>query len=363
MGIYERALRPLLFRVDPERIHELAMGSLALAAPLAGRVAAPDGDGRLRVRAMGLDLANPLGLAAGFDKRARAVPTWSALGFGFVEVGTVTALAQPGNPRPRLFRLPADRALINRMGFNNDGAHRIAARLAGWERRGLLRHATVGINLGKSKVTPGEDAPRDYAASLRQLWAYADYVVVNVSSPNTPGLRDLQAVGPLGDIVDALQEVDRDLAAAGGPSRPLLVKIAPDLADADVAAVVAMARDRRVAGVIVANTTLGRGGLASPVGLTEQAGGLSGAPVRARCTELVRQVARQAEGELAVIGVGGVFTADDLWDTLAAGADLVQGYTGFVYGGPGWPRALLRGLLERMDRAGIEEVSQIPRLL
>ncbi|MEQ9094294.1 MAG: quinone-dependent dihydroorotate dehydrogenase, partial [Miltoncostaeaceae bacterium] len=243
MGLYERAVLPALFRVEAETMHDIAMGSFALAAPVAGRLAgAPDGAGRLRRTVMGLDVPNPIGLAAGFDKRGRAVPTWPALGFGFAEIGTVTALPQPGNPRPRVFRLPADRALINRFGFNNDGARRTAARLARWERLGLAGRVPLGVNLGKSKRTPAEDAARDYAASLEVLWPHADYVVVNVSSPNTPGLRDLQAIGPLGEIVDGLQEVDARLAAAASrPRLPLLVKIAPDLAPADVDAVVDLA--------------------------------------------------------------------------------------------------------------------------
>lgn len=361
MGLYQRAVLPVLFRVEPETMHDIAMGSFALAAPVAGLLpGAPDGAGRLRQTVMGLDVPNPIGLAAGFDKRARAVPTWPTLGFGFTEIGTVTAMAQPGNPRPRVFRLPADRALINRFGFNNDGARATARRLERWQRMGLRDRVPLGVNLGKSKLTPGEDAARDYAASLELLWPLADYVVVNVSSPNTPGLRDLQAIGPLGEIVDALQEVDARLAAARGRDRlPLLIKIAPDLAPEDVDAVVDLAADRALAGVIVANTTLSREGLVSPPALTGQAGGLSGMPLRARRAALVRRVAQRAGGTLTIIGVGGVFTADDAWETLAAGAHLVQAYTGFVYGGPFWARRVAGGLLARMDREGIGHVGDI----
>lgn len=363
MGLYERAVLPALFRVEAETMHEIAMGALAAVSPLAGRLPGPpDGGGRLRRRVLGLDVPNPIGLAAGFDKRARAVPAWPALGFGFAEIGTVTALAQPGNPRPRVFRLPADRALINRFGFNNDGARRTAERLAAWRRRGLDGRAPLGINLGKSKLTPPGDAPRDYAASLELLWPFADYVVVNVSSPNTPGLRDLQAIGPLGEIVDALQEVDARLAAARGAGRvPMLVKIAPDLAPEDVDAAVDLACAKGLAGVIVANTTLSREGLASPPSLAAEAGGLSGLPLRERRTALVRRVAGRAGGALTVVGVGGIFTADDAWEALAAGADLVQAYTGFVYGGPLWARRLARDLLGRMDREDVAHVRDIPR--
>ena len=363
MDVYTRALRPLLFRMDAERAHDLAMATLAVAGPLAGRIwSPPRAGGRLSLRLMGLDFPNPIGLAAGLDKRARAVPAWPAVGFGFAEVGTVTARAQPGNPRPRLFRLPADRALVNRMGFNNDGAARTAERLHRWERRGLRGRVPLGVNLGKSKVTPAEQAPRDYAASLETLWQVADYVVVNVSSPNTPGLRDLQAIGPLGDILDALDEVNRRLAAAWAqPPRPVLVKIAPDLASEDVDAAVDLACARRVAGMVVANTTLARTGLVSPPAIADQAGGLSGPPLRARCTDLVAQVARRAAGRLVVVGVGGISSADDVWDTLAAGADLVQVYTGFVYGGPAWVRRLSADLVRRMDREGVAHVAQISR--
>lgn len=356
-GAFERIVRPALFRLDPERAHELAVAGLAVAAPALGRLRRPpDGGGRLAQQVLGLRFPNPVGLAAGFDKRARAVPAWPALGFGFAEVGTVTALAQPGNPRPRIHRLPDDRALINRLGFNNDGAERTARALERWRRRGLLGRAPLGVNLGKSKATPAGDAPQDYARSLGLLWPYADYVVVNVSSPNTPGLRDLQAAGPLGAILDALAAV---AAGRPGPAPPVLVKLAPDLEPAQADAAVDLAAERGLAGVIVGNTTLRRDGLVAPAGLAGREGGLSGAPLRARATEMVGRVARRAGGRLVVIGVGGVFTADDAWEKLAAGASLVQVYTGFVYGGPGTARAIAAGLLARMDREGVGHVSEI----
>jgi dihydroorotate dehydrogenase len=360
-GLYGAVVRPLLFRVDPERIHELSLASLGVAAPVLARLAGPpEADRRLRQTLFGLRFPNPVGLAAGFDKRARAAPAWPALGFGFAEVGTITEHGQPGNPRPRIHRLPADRALINRLGFNNPGARVTARRLAGWQRRGLLGRAPLGVNLGKSKITEAEAAPGDYAASLELLWPYADYVTVNVSSPNTPGLRDLQATGPLGEILAALDEVDSRLAAAYGMApRPVLVKLSPDLAPGQVDAAVDLARERGLAGVIVSNTTLAREGLVSPADLTEREGGLSGAPLRARSTQMVRRVARRAGADLVVIGVGGVFTADDAWEKLAAGASLVQVYTGFVYGGPWTARAIAAGLVARMDREGVRNVSEI----
>lgn len=358
---YRVLVRPVLFHLDPERAHELAIAGLGLAAPLIARLAGPpSGGGRLEQELLGLRFPNPVGLAAGFDKRARAVPAWPALGFGFTEVGTITAHAQPGNPKPRIHRLPGDRALINRLGFNNAGADATADTLARWRRRGLLGRAPLGINLGRSKVTPPEDAPADYARSLERLWSFADYVTVNVSSPNTPGLRDLQAAGPLGEILDALDAVAaRMVAGRAGAPPPVLVKLAPDLEPTQIDAVVDLALERNVAGIIVTNTTLAREGLSSPRELTEREGGLSGAPLRARSTAIVARVARRAAGRLVVVGVGGVFTADDAWEKLAAGASLVQVYTGFVYGGPATARTICKGLLERMDREGIAHVSEI----
>jgi dihydroorotate dehydrogenase len=360
-GPFSAIARPLLFRLDPERAHDLALGSLAAAAPVMGRTRRPpDGGGRLAQEVMGLRFPNPVGLAAGFDKRAGAVPAWPALGFGFSEVGTITSQAQPGNPRPRIFRLPADRALINRLGFNNDGAEAAARALGRWRSEGLLGRAPLGVNIGKSKVTPAEEAPADYARSLDLLHGFADYVTVNVSSPNTPGLRDLQAVEPLAAILDALDEVQAaKVEGRAGAPRPVLVKIAPDLDGDAVDAVVDLALARGLAGMIVSNTTLSRDGLDSPGSVTAESGGLSGAPLRDRATALVARVARRAQGRLVVVGVGGVFTADDAWDKLAAGASLVQVYTGFIYGGPMTPRTIASGLLDRMDREGVGNVSEI----
>ena len=361
VSLYRSLVRPVLFRLDPERAHELAVGALGIAAPLVARLAGPPrGGGRLEQEILGLRFPNPIGLAAGFDKRARAVPAWPALGFGFAEVGTITAHAQPGNPKPRIHRLPGDAALINRLGFNNAGADATADTLARWRRRGLLGRAPLGINLGKSKVTAPEDAPADYAHSLERLWSFADYVTVNVSSPNTPGLRDLQAIGPLAGILDAIDAVaERMVAGRAGAAPPVLVKLAPDLAPEDIDAAVDLALERGLAGVIVTNTTLSREGLVSPAALTAREGGLSGAPLRERSTAIVARVARRAAGRLVVIGVGGIFTADDAWEKLAAGAALVQVYTGFVYGGPMTARTICRGLLERMDREGVAHVSEI----
>ena len=300
------------------------------------------------MRALGLEFPGPVGLAAGFDKDARAVAGLGALGFGFVEVGTVTARPQPGNPRPRMFRLPADRALVNRMGFNNDGAAAAAARL----RRRAAGGPVVGVNIGKTKAAAEDEAAADYAASARLVAGVADYVVVNVSSPNTPGLRDLQAAGRLEPVLVAVRAA---LDASGGGRRvPLLVKIAPDLADADVDAVADLAVELGLDGIIATNTTVSRDGLASPPAevAAAGAGGLSGPPLGPRALEVLRRLHARAGDRLVLIAAGGIETPDDAWERLRAGATLVQAYTGFIYGGPLWPRRMHAGLARRARAAG-----------
>jgi dihydroorotate dehydrogenase len=291
-----------------------------------------------------LRFPNPIGLAAGFDKNAVAVPALAALGFGFVEVGTVTRLAQPGNPRPRLFRLPEDGALINRMGFNNLGAETVAARLA-HQRKAAV---PLGISLGKSKVTPLEEAVADYLGSLDALYPYGDYFAVNVSSPNTPGLRELQERDRLDALLAALQSSMRRHAADEGRAtpKPLLVKVAPDLNDAALDDVLEVCLARGVSGLIAVNTTLSRDGLSAqtPSALRDEPGGLSGRPLLARALAVVRRLAVRSGGRLPLIGCGGISTPDDARRMLDAGSSLVQLYTGFIYEGPGLPRRLVRGL-------------------
>jgi len=352
-----RLTRPLLFSLDAERAHHLGFGALRAACALPGGTslvgatwgAAPDP--ALRVETMGLSFPSPVGLAAGFDKDALGHAALLALGFGFVEIGTITALPQPGNPKPRMFRLPADRALINRLGFNNGGAEVAATRLRDRDRG----QGIVGINIGKSKVVEEADAAADYATSARLLAPLADYLVVNVSSPNTPGLRNLQAVEKLEPILKAVLGASGEACDAARTSAPpLLVKIAPDLADEDVDAAAQLASTLALAGIVATNTTIGRGGLRTGAAEVEAmgAGGLSGAPLKARATEVVRRVREQLGPARTVIGVGGIETADDAWDRLSAGANLVQLYTGFVYGGPTTPRDLAAGLAARAKRDG-----------
>jgi dihydroorotate dehydrogenase len=354
-------LRPLLFGLQAERAHRV--GTVALNAalgPAAARAAARRAlevrDPALETEVFGIRFPNPVGLAAGFDKSGESFNALGALGFGFVEIGTVTAVPQPGNPPPRLFRLPADGALLNRMGFNNPGAEAVAARLG----RASIE-PVLGINLGKSKVTPLEDATGDYLSSLELLEPFARYAVVNVSSPNTPGLRALQDAAPLRELLRALRARTAETASAHRASpTPILLKIAPDLTDTQVDEAVAIAADEGIAGIVATNTTVSRAGLRTPAADVEAlgAGGISGTPVRRRAREVVARIHRATGGALPVIGVGGIFTADDAWEMIRAGASLVQVYTGFVYGGPGIVRSINRGLLAHLHGEGMTSISQ-----
>lgn len=328
MSLYER-LRPLLFLLSPERAHHLGMRLIA-SGLVRARLAQ---DPRLATRAMGIDFPNPLGLAAGFDKDGEAATRWGALGFGFAELGTVTRWPQPGNRRPRLFRLPEDRALINRMGFNNSGAAVMAARLTRVRSR-----IPIGINLGKSKITPLEQAAGDYAASYSLLRKHGDYFVVNVSSPNTPGLRSLQDKGPLTDIILALRAVD--------PGPPLLIKIAPDLTTGDLDDVLDVAVATGAAGLIATNTTLARPGLRHD---PFEQGGLSGAPVRQLADEALAYLASAKPAGLTLVAAGGVFTGADMLAKMRLGASLVQAYTGFVYRGPAFAPLVLTEYLRELE--------------
>jgi dihydroorotate dehydrogenase len=335
-------LRKVAFAIDAERVHRLAMGGLATWSRVCDVEQAADvsRDPRLARTVFGVTFPNPLGLAAGFDKDAECVPAWQALGFGFVEVGTVTRHPQPGNDKPRLFRLPADEGILNRLGFNNHGAEACARALTAWRNQGRVR-VPIGVNLGKSKITEPGDAPADYAFSFGVTADVADYVVVNVSSPNTPGLRDLQKTDELVRILDPLQAAN----AARGKRVPLLVKIAPDLADDDAIAVARMCASRGIDGLIVSNTTIAREGLRGPV--PAGPGGVSGRPLFARSTALLRLLRDDVGERLVFVGVGGIFDAADAAAKLDAGASLLQAYTGLVYRGPAFARAVLRGLLAR----------------
>ncbi|MFB7713010.1 quinone-dependent dihydroorotate dehydrogenase [Streptomyces sp. NPDC056105] len=338
-------------RMDPEKAHYLAFRWIRLAARVpvlrtfVAAVLAPRHK-ELRTEAFGLRMHGPFGLAAGFDKNAVAIDGMTMLGFDHIEIGTVTGEPQPGNPKKRLFRLVPDRALINRMGFNNEGSAAVAERLAA--RRPAFR-ATVGVNIGKTKVVPEEEAAGDYVKSTERLAAHADYLVVNVSSPNTPGLRNLQATEALRPLLTAVREAaDRTVASR---RVPLLVKIAPDLADEDVDAVADLAVELGLDGIIATNTTIARDGLglASDPSLVKETGGLSGAPLKARSLEVLRRLYARVGDRITLVGVGGIENAEDAWQRILAGATLVQGYSAFIYEGPFYARAVHKGLAARLN--------------
>lgn len=342
MSIYKRIIKPLFFRLSPERAHYFAMDLLQACTRV------PGGKSLLRsmysprrkpspVRIAGLEFAHPIGLAAGFDKDARWVDALECLGFSFVEIGTVTPLAQPGNEQPRLFRLPQDEALINRMGFNNGGAAAAAERLR--RRKGRV---IIGGNIGKNKITPNEEATLDYIKAFDALHHVVDYFVVNVSSPNTPGLRALQEKEPLQQLLQTLQAKNKSLQKP----RPIFLKIAPDLTDEQLQDVVEIVLNTELTGVIATNTTIDRSTLRTAAQEVEAigAGGLSGKPLTKRSTEVVRFLAQKAQGRFHIIGVGGIQTAADAREKLEAGASLVQVYTGFIYEGPSIVRNICEGL-------------------
>jgi dihydroorotate dehydrogenase len=320
---YQRLIRPILFRFDAERVHHFAMAFLhGLGPAMQSMERHRQPDPKLEREVFGLKFPNPVGLAAGFDKNALVLPAWEGLGFGFAEVGTITARAQPGNPKPRLFRVPEINGVINRMGFNNDGAEVVASRLEALRATPRWPRFPVGINLGKSKVTPLEEATADYLASFGRLRELGDYFVLNVSSPNTPGLRKLQDRAALADLFGSVQ-------GANAGKKPILVKIAPDLTWEAVDDVLSLVEEHRIAGVIATNTTIDHSSVPEN---RRETGGLSGKPVRARSTEIIRYIT--SKSKTPVIGVGGIFSADDAKEKFDAGAVLVQLYTGFIYRGP-----------------------------
>ena len=343
-----RALRRALFLVAPERIHTWVFALLRVATALPplrrglARWLAPH-DPVLATEVFGVRFPGPVGLAAGFDKNGTGLKTWGALGFGYAEVGTVTAAAQPGNPQPRMFRLSEDRALLNRMGFNNHGAGELAVRL-----KGHVSDVPIGANIGKTKATPADDAVWDYAESARLVGPLAAFLVVNVSSPNTPGLRDLQAVASLRPILSAVR---------AETTTPVLVKIAPDLSDADVDEIADLAVELGLVGIVATNTTISRDGIVTP-GVDELgAGGISGPPVARRSAEVLRRLYGRVGDRLVLISVGGIETADDAWERITAGASLLQGYTGFVYGGGLWAKHIHDGVAQRLHAGGFASLA------
>ena len=334
-NLYELFVRPLLFSLDAETAHHMAMRFLGRASNFdrALRVLRPFQPSPKPRTLFGLNFPNPVGLAAGLDKNGVALPAWAALGFGFIEIGTVTAKAQPGNPKPRIFRLPQQQALINRLGFNNDGADAIAHRLATLRESGRWPAVPVGINIGKSRVTPLEQATDDYLYSFRTLRYFADYIALNISSPNTPGLRELQEPEKLSELLYAIGK------EAGTARKPLIVKISPDLSDTELKAIIAVCEGNGVSGIIATNTTLDHSSIPQQL---DQEGGLSGAPLRDKSTALVREIA--ARSRIPVIASGGILDAESAQEKFQAGAQLIQLYTGLVYRGP----QLLREIMDSL---------------
>jgi len=348
-----RLLRSLMFRLEPERAHGLVMAGLRVCDRHPGLLRllhwtfAPS-DPRLRVRCFGLDFPNPLGLGAGFDKQAEAPATWPAMGFGTADLGTVTALPQAGNPRPRSFRIPEERALINRMGFNNAGASVVAERLRAARARPWWPEAPLGVNVGKSRAAALESAVADYEAAFRAVWPVADYLVLNVSSPNTPGLRSLQAPDQLRPLLDLVARLRDEL---GG--KPVLLKLAPDLDEAALDALVASAEAAALDGLVATNTTVRRDVLRHDPG---EEGGLSGAPLGPIALQVLRQL--RARTRLPLVASGGVESAADVIERLEAGASLVHVYTGWIYQGPFMPRVVARGVLRWLERQGAASLQQ-----
>jgi dihydroorotate dehydrogenase len=375
LDIYKSGIRPLLFqglKVDPEQAHHQSLQFLGWLDRYGDRPplnllrkqiehACCFKHPSLEQRQWGIKFPNPIGIAAGFDKDGVAAHVWESFGFGFAELGTVTFHPQPGNPKPRMFRLPLDEAALNRMGFNNLGAaalaERLGSKLTAANSAGFSAGIPIGINLGKSKITALEDAAADYLGSFRLLKNLGDYFVVNVSSPNTPGLRSLQSTEQLAPILAALQQEN-------SAQKPLFVKIAPDLEWEAIAAVIELAQSHQLSGIIATNTTIRRDHLKTQVIaatgnlVSEEAGGISGAPLRERSTEVIRFIYQQTGGTLPIIGVGGIFTADDAWEKITAGASLIQVYTGWIYEGPGMVQRILKGLVQKTEEQGLQNIGE-----
>ena len=357
--LYKNLIRPLLFMGDPEKTHEKTLTLLAKIRPLEGALERlfSVADPRLQVRFGSLTFPNPVGLAGGFDKNGVAVRTIAGFGFGFMEIGAVTALAQPGNPKPRLYRLPQDQALINRLGFNNEGATAIAARLKALRGNGRPLKIPLGINLGRSKVVETKDAVADFLSAFDQVYPYGDFFTLNVSSPNTPQLRDLQEKSLLQGLLQAIQEKNRELANRfAHKPKPVLVKIAPDMEFSQVDDIIGAALEEKISGIIATNATAYlRETLASG---SKEPGGLSGKPLRVLATSFVRHLYRAMGTNLPIIGVGGIFSAEDAYEKIQAGASAVQIYTGFVYEGPAAVKRINRGLIRLMERDGWKSITE-----
>ena len=358
--LYKSCLRPLLFRKDPEESHELILALLAKSEGFSGILEKiySVGDPRLKVKVGPLTFPNPVGLAGGFDKNAVAPRTIASFGFGFMEIGAITAQAQPGNPKPRLYRLPEDDALINRLGFNNEGAAAIAAKLDRLRARGGFPKIPLGMNIGRTKIVETKDAVADFVACFERLYFYGDFFTLNVSSPNTPNLRDLQEKSLLRDLLSAVQERNREWAGrAKIEPKPVFVKIAPDMEFSQVDEIIEVVERARLTGIVATNATaFMRETLKSPRG--QEPGGLSGRPITAKVTAFVSHIYKSTRGRLPIIGVGGIFNAVDAYDKIKAGASAVQVYTGWIYEGPGVVKRINLGLTRLLEQDGLSHISE-----
>ncbi len=357
---YKSIIRPLLFRNDPETSHEMVLALMARAeflCPVFEKLYRIE-DKRLAVRLGSLEFSNPVGLAGGFDKNALAPKTISVFGFGFMEVGAITAQAQPGNPKPRLYRLPEDHALINRLGFNNEGAKAIAIKLGRLRARGAWPEIPLGLNLGRTKIVETRDAVADFLSCFTELYAHGDFFTLNVSSPNTPNLRDLQEKSLLRELLSAVQEKNRELSArAEIEIKPVFVKIAPDMEFSQVDEIIEVVEEAKLTGIVATNATaFMREGLKSPNG--REPGGLSGRPITAMVTQFIAHIYQATRGRLPIIGVGGIFNAEDAYEKIKAGANAVQIYTGWVFEGPGAVKRINKGLLRLLERDGLKHISE-----
>ena len=362
--LYRTILRPAVFLQDSEKAHNRIISTLArtsrsrlLTSLLGNLYSSPE----LPVKVIGLNFPNPLGIAAGMDKNGAAVPSWQSIGYGFCEIGGVTLHDQPGNPKPRMFRVAKEKALINRMGFNNIGAQALQKQLQFWKDKGLWPDSPVGINLGKSRVTPLKDAPSDYSGSIKILWKHADFFVINVSSPNTPGLRDLQEAKNLELIIKKCCETNKECSNdEGNIEKPILVKIAPELDDGFLEDIVELVKKYNISGIVATNTTIERPETknVSSEKIYKEIGGLSGVPLNSKSTEMIRKIYKKSDGKITIIGVGGIFTADDAWEKITAGASLIQLYTGLVFEGPGIAKNIISGLKKRVKDAGLNSISE-----
>lgn len=361
--LWQRIARPLFFLLPAEKAHYFSMGIFKAVFLLGlgrlfrwrNRVKEPC----LRTKVVGIEFQNPVGLAAGFDKDARWFPQLASLGFGHVEIGTITGQAQSGNPQPRLFRLPMDQGLVNRMGFNNSGSDAVASRLSVTPKSEAAD--ILGINIGKTKIVPVEDATHDYLVSFERLFAYADYFTVNVSSPNTPGLRTLQNREPLIDLLSRLTELNRELAGDHQCApKPILLKIAPDVTEDQLSDIILILREVKLDGVIATNTTIERSSLETSEETVAAIGngGLSGAPLTLRSREVVGKLYDQLKGDIPIVGVGGIMNGEDAWQMIRSGAALVQLYTGFIYGGPGTVRQMNHYIAAKLKQHGYPSVAE-----